>query len=69
MSIYDLSVKKSDGSSLSLSDLRGKVLLIFNSATGCGFTPQYEGIEKLYEDYYDKISDESSGIVTVEDFI
>ena len=37
MSIYDLSVKKSDGSSLSLSDLRGKVLLIFNSATGCGF--------------------------------
>ena len=54
MSIYDLSVKKSDGSSLSLSDLRGKVLLIFNSATGCGFTPQYEGIEKLYEDYHDK---------------
>lgn len=54
MSIYDLSVKKSDGSNLSLNDLRGKVLLIFNSATGCGFTPQYEGFEKLYEDYHDK---------------
>ena len=36
MSIYDLSVKKSDGSNLSLNDLRGKVMLIFNSATGCG---------------------------------
>ena len=54
MSIYDITVKKSDGEEVKLSDFKGKVLLIFNSATGCGFTPQYEGIEKLYEDYHDK---------------
>ena len=54
MSIYDLSVKKRSGEEINLSDFKGKVLLIFNSATGCGFTPQYEGIEKLYEDYHDK---------------
>ncbi len=54
MSIYDLSVKKRSGEEVKLSDFKGKVLLIFNSATGCGFTPQYEGIEKLYEDYHDK---------------
>lgn len=54
MSIYDYKVKKRDGSELDLADLKGKVLLIVNTATGCGFTPQYEGIEKLYEEFHSK---------------
>ena len=53
-SVYDFKVKKRDGSELDLTDLKGKVLLIVNTATGCGFTPQYEGIEKIYEDLHDK---------------
>ncbi len=54
MSIYDLNVKKRDGEELSLSSFKGKVLIIVNTATGCGFTPQYEGLEKLYEKYHKK---------------
>ncbi len=53
-SIYDYKVKKRDGSELDLAELKGKVLLIVNTATGCGFTPQYEGIEKIYEELHDK---------------
>lgn len=51
MSIYDLSVQAADGHEIPLSDYRGKVLLIVNTATGCGFTPHYEPIEKMYEKY------------------
>jgi glutathione peroxidase len=47
--IYDFKVKNTEGKEVSLSDYKGKVLLIVNTATGCGFTPQYEGLEKLYE--------------------
>ena len=47
MSVYDLSVKAQDGTDVPLSNYKGKVLLIVNTATGCGFTPQYEGIKKL----------------------
>ncbi len=54
MSIYDFNVKKRDGSDFSLSELQGKVLLIVNTATGCGFTPQYEGLQNLYTKYHDK---------------
>ncbi|MCR5109247.1 MAG: glutathione peroxidase [Lachnospiraceae bacterium] len=52
--IYRLPVRKMDGSLTDLSGYKGKVLLIINTATGCGFTPQYERIEKLYRTYKDK---------------
>ena len=54
MTIYDYSVKNTLGEEIPLADYRGKVLIIVNTATGCGFTPQYEDLEKLYEDYHDK---------------
>lgn len=54
MSIYDYVVKTRDGKSYKLSKLKGKVLIIVNTAIGCGFTPQYEGLEVLYEKYHDK---------------
>ena len=54
MSIYDFTVKARKGATLNLADLKDKVLLIVNTATGCGFTPQYEALEKLYEKYHDQ---------------
>lgn len=54
MGIYDLTVKDIKGNDVSLSEYKGKVLLIVNTATGCGFTPQYDGLEKLYADHKDK---------------
>lgn len=54
MSIYDYTAKDGTGQDVALSDYRGKVLLIVNTATGCGFTPQYEGLQALYEKYADK---------------
>ena len=54
MSIYDYSVTNTAGEEISLKNYEGKVLLIVNTATGCGFTPQYEDIEKMYEDYHEK---------------
>ena len=54
MSIYDFTVRKRKNGELDLGTLRGKVFLIVNTATYCGFTPQYEGLEKLYEKYHDK---------------
>lgn len=52
--IYDFKFKNRKGEEISMADYKGKVLLIVNTATGCGFTPQYEGIEKLYEELHDK---------------
>ena len=54
MEIYDLSVKNRKGEDIRLDNFKGKVLLIVNTATGCGFTPQYEGLEKMYKKYHDQ---------------
>ena len=54
MSIYDYNVKNRNGEDFLISNYKGKILLIVNTATGCGFTPQYEGLEKLYKEYHSK---------------
>lgn len=54
MSVYDYSAKTLDGQDVSLADYRGQVLLIVNTASKCGFTPQYEGLEALYKTYKDR---------------
>lgn len=54
MSVYDFTVKDSAGHDVSLADYKGKVLLIVNTASKCGFTPQFDGLEKLYEAYKDQ---------------
>ena len=52
MSIYDIEILKRDNTKVSMKNYKGKLLLIVNTATGCGFTPQYEGLEELYKKYH-----------------
>ena len=54
MSIYNYTVTNATGKEISLNSFKGKVLLIVNTATGCGFTPHYEMLEKMYETYHGK---------------
>lgn len=52
--VFDFEVARASGDLLSLSDYRGKVLLVVNTASKCGFTPQYEGLEALYRKYKER---------------
>ena len=54
MGFYDLSVTRPDGTQLSMADFKGKVVLVVNTATGCGFTPHYAPLEAMYEKYHDQ---------------
>jgi len=54
MSVYDFTAKLNNGTDQSLADYKGKVLLIVNTASQCGFTPQYKGLQELYAKYHDK---------------
>lgn len=51
MKLYDFTVQGQDGKPISLEKYTGKVVLVVNTATGCGLTPQYEGLQKLYDQY------------------
>lgn len=53
MNVYDFSIKAMDGSNVNLSDFNGKALLIVNTATGCGFTPQYKELQNIYDELHD----------------
>lgn len=54
MNIYDFTVKAQDGTDVALSTFKGKVILVVNTATGCGFTPQYEELQNMYESLHEK---------------
>lgn len=54
MKFYDYMVKDAEGNNVSMKEYEGQVLLIVNTATGCGFTPQYEGLQNLYEKYQEQ---------------
>ncbi len=54
MGFYDQSVMSAAGEEISMKDYEGKVVLVVNTATGCGFTPHYKDIEEMYEKYHDR---------------
>ena len=54
MNVTDFSVESQDGTNISLEHFRGQVLLIVNTATGCGLTPQYQGLQELYDRYHEQ---------------
>ncbi len=51
MNIYDFNVKKQNGEEISLKDFQGKLILVVNTATGCGFTPQYSELQEMYDEF------------------
>ena len=54
MGFYDQSIMAANGDMVSMKDFEGKVVLVVNTATGCGFTPHYKDIESMYEEFHDK---------------
>ncbi len=54
MSIYDYSVTNTNGKEVSMNEYKGKVVIVVNTATGCGFTPQYKDLEEMYEKYHEQ---------------
>ena len=59
--IYDYTITTGKGEQLNLADYKGKVIMVVNTATGCGFTPQYAPIEQMYRDYHDQGLESSAG--------
>jgi len=56
MSIYNLKINNSKGEEINFKDYKGKKILFVNVASKCGFTPQYEGLQELYENHKDKLA-------------
>jgi len=54
MSVHDIGVKTIDGEETTLAEFKGKAVMVVNVASKCGFTPQYEALQKLYNDYHDR---------------
>lgn len=54
MEFYDLFVEEQNGNQKAMADFKGKVVMVVNTATGCGFTPHYKPMEEMYEKYHDK---------------
>ncbi|MBQ5541651.1 MAG: redoxin domain-containing protein, partial [Erysipelotrichales bacterium] len=54
MNFYDLTVQTPKGETVSMKDYEGKVVLVVNTATGCGFTKHYKDLEEMYENFHDR---------------